>query len=142
MSDPSVTPSLPIIARVLTRAPPLLRVGTLIGIIGLGGATHAAGHDICWPTLAFKAVRFSAMQPPRLERKWTAVLAVDAGACEAASGSFTIGFSQLKENAPEIDFQARFIWQQPTVEVTLDFSADEAMERYWLDHVAPCACRE
>jgi hypothetical protein len=116
-------------------------VGLLAGGIGLVSATQAAGQQICRPVLAFEAVRFSEMQPPRMERTWTAVLSVDASRCVTTTGSFEIVFSRLKENAPELDFREPFIWRLPSVEVSVDFWSDEAVERYWLDNVAPCPCR-
>ena len=108
--------------------------------IGLTGATQAVAQPMCQPALAFREVRFSAMQPPTMERKWTAVLSVDASACATASGQFKILFSRLKENGPELDFRERFTWRPGQVEVSVDFWADEAVERFWLDTVAPCPC--
>jgi hypothetical protein len=92
--------------------------------------------------LAFKEVRFSEMQPPTLERKWTAVLSVDASRCATTSGRFEIVFSRLKENGIEIEFREQFMWRPDSVEVSVDFWADEAVERYWLDNVAACLCRD
>ena len=116
--------------------PPLLA-----GTIGLTAVTQAVGQPICRPALAFKEVQFSEMQPPSLERKWTAVVSVDASRCTPYSaGYFEIGFSRLKENGPEIEFRKQFIWSLPTVNVAIDFGADEAVERYWFDNVAPCPC--
>ena len=82
------------------------------------------------------------MQPPTLQRKWSATVSVDATRCaENARGTFEIGFSRLKENAPEMDFNERFNWQAPAVKVDVDFWADEAVERYWLGNIAPYPCR-
>jgi hypothetical protein len=53
-----------------------------------------------------------------------------------------LGFSRLKENGPELDFQQRFTWHAAAVPVSLDFAPDEAVESYWLDYVAPCSCRQ
>ena len=55
--------------------------------------------------------------------------------------SFEIVFSRLKENGLEIEFRQQFIWTPPAVTVSVDFWADEAVEQYWLDNVAPCPCR-
>jgi len=115
--------------------------GLLAGSIGLISVTQAAGQQTCRPALAFKEVRFSAMQPPTMERKWTAVVSVDASRCTTTSGRFGIVFSRLKENGPEIDFQEQFMWKPDLVEVSVDFWADEAVEGYWLTKVAPCPCR-
>ena len=81
--------------------------------IGLVGVTQAAGQPLCKPVLGFRDVRFSAMQPPTLERKWTAVLSVDASRCATTSGRFGILFTRLKENGMDIDFQEQFTWKAP-----------------------------
>jgi hypothetical protein len=116
--------------------------GLLAGSIGLIGVTQAAGQRTCRPALAFKEVRFSEMQPPKMERKWSAVLSVDASRCTTTSGQFGIAFSRLKETGPEVEFQERFTWKPALVEVSTVFGADEAVEGYWLDDVAPCPCRD
>ena len=115
-------------------------LGLLAGGIGLIGAAHA-GTDVCKPSLAVTDVGFSAMRPPTLERKWTAVVSVDASQCATTTGNFEIMFSRLKENGLEVDFHETFKWQPPAVNVTVDFWADEAVERYWLNNVAACPCR-
>ena len=114
----------------------------LAGTIGLTGVTQAVGQPICRPVLAFKEVRFSEMKPPTLERKWTAVLSVDASRCATTSGRFEIGFSRLKEIGTEIEFREQFMWQSDEVEVSVDFWADEAVKGYWLTNVAACPCRD
>ena len=126
----------------------LFMFGLLAGSIGLVTMTQANAQQTCRPALAFKEVRFSEMQPPALERKWTATVSVDASRCVANSaGYFEIVFSRLKENGPEIEFREEFTWLEfkwlpPSVEVGVDFWADEAVERYWLDNVTPCPCRD
>ena len=102
---------------------------------------QAAGQQACGPTLAFAEVQFSEMQPSTLERKWAAVVSVDASRCAANStGSFEIVFTRLKENGPELDFWERFAWQPPAVNVAVDFAADEAVQSYRIDTITPCAC--
>ena len=82
------------------------------------------------------------MQPPTLERKWSAVVSVDASRCATNSGgAFEIGFLRLKENGVDAEFRERFRWLPPAVKVDVDFWADEAVERYWFDNIAPCLCR-
>ena len=114
----------------------------LAAIIGLVSVTQAVGQPICRPALAFKEVRFSKMQPPTLERKWTAVLSVDASRCATTSGRFGIVFSRLKETGPDIDFQEQFVWKPDLVEVSVDFWADEAVAEYRLSNIAACPCRD
>ena len=103
---------------------------------------QAVAQQTCRPALAFKEVRFSEMQPPTLERKWTAVLSVDASRCATTSGPFGIVFSRLKEIGPEIEFQEQFVWEPDLVEVSVDFWADEAVAEYRLSNIAACPCRD
>jgi hypothetical protein len=78
-----------------------------------------------------------------MERRWTAVVSVDAARCAPNSGGyFEIGFARQKENGMEAEFQERFIWLPPSVEVSVDFWFDEAVEAYWLNRVEPCLCRD
>ena len=114
----------------------------LAGSTGLMSVTQALGEQTCRPALAFKEVRFSEMMPPTLERKWTAVLSVDASRCATASGRFEIAFSRSKEMGIEIEFREQFMWRPDSVDVAVDFSADEAVEGYWLNNVAACPCRD
>ena len=110
--------------------------------IGLVGAAQAAGQQTCRPALAIKQVRFSEMNPPTLERTWTAVLAVDASRCATASGHFEIVFSRAKEVGIDIEFREQFTWRPDAAEASVDFWADEAVEKYWLGNVAACPCRD
>ena len=110
------------------------------GSIGLMGVTQAVGEPICKPALAFTKVQFSAMQPPTLERKWTATVSVDASRCATTAGYFDVGFSRLKENGIEIEFREQFIWSSPSVTIGLDFWADEAVASHWIDSVQACPC--
>ena len=91
--------------------------GLLAGSIGLISVTQAVGQQTCRPALAFKEIRFSEMQPPTMERKWTAVLSVDASRCATTSGRFEIVFSRLKENGARdrvpgaVHVEARIRWK-------------------------------
>jgi hypothetical protein len=113
----------------------------LASAIGIVSAIQAAGQQACRPALAVGHVELSPMRPPTLERKWTAVVSVDASGCATNSqGHFDIVFSRLKETGPDIEFRQRFMWRTPSVTVEVDFWADEAVQGYWLDNVAPCPC--
>jgi hypothetical protein len=113
----------------------------LAGIIGLTSVTQTVGRPLCGPLLAFKEVHFSRMQPPTLHRKWTATVSVDASRCAANSaGYFEIVFKRLQEIGPDLEFRERFMWLPPAVNMGVDFSAVEAVERYWIDNVTPCPC--
>jgi hypothetical protein len=117
--------------------------GLLAGAVGVLGVTQALGHQACKPALSFKEVQFSEMQPPTLERKWTAIVSVDASHCAANSaGYFEIVFSRLKEIGPEVEFREQFVWMAPSVKVGVDFWADEAVERFWIESITPCSCAD
>ena len=121
----------------------------LATIIGLIGVRQAIGENLCRPELTINEVEFSAMTPSTLERTWSAVVAVDASACtENSKGYFEMVFTRLSENAPDLEFHKQymwsapsFVWQVPSVGVGLAFAADEAVGRYWIENISPCACR-
>ena len=121
--------------------------GLLAGIIGIVSMTQAVGQQLCRPALSFTDVNFSKMQRPTLERKWSAVVGVDASQCVANSaGYFEIVFLRSKEMGIEIEFREEFKWlgfqgSQPSVKVEVNFWADEAVERYWFGDITPCPCR-
>lgn len=119
--------------------------GLLAAMVGLASLTQAVGEPLCKPTLAFKDVQFSPMQPPTMERKWTATVTVDASRCVANSaGYFEILFSRLKETGPDIDFRVELMWFSsewvPPLKVEVDFWADEAVDGFWFDNITPCPC--
>ena len=117
------------------------RFGVIVGAIVLAGASHALAEASCRPTLAFKHVAFSPMQPPTMQRTWTAVVAVDASRCAADSrGHFEIVFTRLQEFGPDSESSEEFTWAAPEVTVSVDFAPSEAVERYRIDVVAPCPC--
>ena len=62
---------------------PLCMFGVLAGIAYLMSVTQVLGQQVCKPSLAFKEVHFSEMQPPTLKRTWTAVVSVDTAGCAA-----------------------------------------------------------
>jgi hypothetical protein len=70
-----------------------------------------------------------------MERTWSATLSVDASRCATTSGRFEILFSRSKENAPEDEFVEPFTWKAGSVEISVNFWADEAVEGYWLRSV-------
>jgi hypothetical protein len=114
--------------------------GLLVGLISLIGVTQAVSEQTCKPVLVFKDVQFSEMQPPTLVRRWTAIMSVDASSCATTVGYFEVGFSRLKETAPELEFREQFIWSAPSVKIAVEFAADEAVEAYWIDKVYACPC--
>jgi hypothetical protein len=111
--------------------------------LGSAAVTASVGAGPCKPELTIKEVHFSEMQLPTMERKWTAVVSVDASRCAAnAAGYFEIVFDRLLEIGPDLEFREQFIWLPPSVEIGVDFGAYEAVERYRIDNVTPCACRD
>ena len=117
--------------------------GLLASAIVLLGMAQAVGQQVCRPTLAVTEVKFSKWQLPSMERRWTAVVTVDVSRCAVNSGGyFEMGFSRLKENGMELEFREQFVWLPPSVLVGVDFWADEAVERYWVDNITPCTCRD
>jgi hypothetical protein len=113
----------------------------LAGVIGGAGLTQAFGQPSCRPNLAFKDVAFSAMQPPTMQRKWTAVVSVDASRCAMGSnGSFEIVFTRLQEFGPDTEFSDAFIWVAPEVTVSVSFAPTEAVQDYRIGRITPCTC--
>ena len=113
----------------------------LAGAIALASLAHAFGQPPCRPMLAFKDVAFSQMQPPTMQRKWTAVVSVDASRCAAnSSGAFEIVFTRLQEFGPDTEFSETFVWTGPEVFVSVTFAPTEAVQDYRIGRIAPCAC--
>jgi len=101
----------------------------------------AASASICKPALAFKDVKFSAVNRETMIRTWTATVQVDASRCASSGGSFEVFFTRQKENAPEVDFTERFEWKPDAIEVAVDFWADEAVEDYRITRITECSCQ-
>jgi len=115
-------------------------LATTIGVIGV---TQAIGEDLCGPALALNKVQFSEMTPPTLERKWTAIVSVDASRCQKnSSGYFEIDFTRISEVAPDLEFRERYAWRPPSVKVAVNFAANEAVELYRVENITSCACRD
>ena len=105
-------------------------------------AQQAVGQPVRRPSLAFSGNQFSEMQPPTLQRKWTAVVSVDASRCAMNSaGHFEICFKRLGNRGRYRIFE-EFVWLPPSVASPADFWADEAVERYWITNVSTCPCGE
>jgi hypothetical protein len=104
--------------------------------------TQASAQQTCKPALAITEVHYSGMQPPKLQRTWTAVLSVDASSCLTSSGHFEIAYAMEKENAPDFQFREQFMWKPGSVKVSREFWADEAVAAYRVDNIAPCPCRK
>jgi hypothetical protein len=111
-------------------------------LFGLTGITQATAKPACRPVLAIKSTHLGEMQLPTGERKWTAIVSVDAARCTTTAGYFELGFVRAKEGVVEVGFREQFIWSSPSVIVGLDFWADESVDAVWLDKIDSCPCRE
>jgi hypothetical protein len=112
----------------------------LVASLMLGLATPATAEFACRPALTFKDVQFSKAQ--NRQRKWTATLTVDASRCAATTGQFEIKFVRLKEFGPDRVFTEEFRWTPGSVEASLNFWWDEAVQDYWIGNVEPCECAD
>jgi hypothetical protein len=128
------------VALIAVQGWPLVRTYVGTPSIARAGATEIAAAPVCKPALSFEEARLSPMQPPTLERKWTATVVVDASRCAITAGAFEVGFSRMKENSMTVKFREQFIWSAPSVVIGLDFSADEAVEAYWIESIEECPC--
>jgi hypothetical protein len=108
----------------------------------LSAATQSVAQQACKPVLEIKETRLSAMKPLTLERRWVAELSVDASQCASQAGRFQIGFTRLTEGGPDLQFTETFDWRSGTLEVSIDFRADEAVQDYWIANVDQCPCRQ
>jgi hypothetical protein len=114
---------------------------SLAALCLLSGATQSVAQQACKPVLEIKETRLSAMKPPTLERRWVAELSVDASPCAAQAGRFQIGLTRLTEGGPDLQFTETFEWRPGTLEVSINFWPDEAVQDYWIANVVPCPCR-
>src|SRR5215475_12330359 len=91
--------------------------GIAASALGVASVAPVNGDPLCHPKLAVTDVQFSGMIPPTLERKWTAIVSVDASRCQPnSSGYFEIVFARLSETAPDLEFRERYAWRPPSVE--------------------------
>jgi hypothetical protein len=114
----------------------------LASLAVLVSGTSLAANPACQPTLTIKDVSYSNFSPAtNLKRYWKANIVVDASRCASASGLFALGFLRAAENAPDLKFLEPFVWHAGETKVRVEFSADEAVESYWIAEVASCRCR-
>jgi len=120
---------------------PLRTSGFLAGLLVLFGITNAFCQPVCRPALKVKDVAFSQMQPPTMQRKWTARVSVDASHCAANStGTFEIVFTRLQEFGPDSEVSENFVWAAPDVAVAVTFAPTEAVQDYRIGRVTACRC--
>jgi hypothetical protein len=107
------------------------------------GVTPAIAQNLCRPTLTINDALLSPIEPPNLQRKWSAIVTADASECAVNSGGFfDIVFTRLSENAPDLEFRQRFAWSPFSVNVAIDFAVDEAVGQYRIENVTACVCRD
>src|SRR5262249_17354538 len=109
--------------------------------LGVTSISPVTGQPSCRPTLTVADVQFSAMIRPTLERKWTAIVSVDASLCQpSSSGYFEIFFTRLSELGPDLEFRERYAWRPPSVEVAVIFAANEAVQQFRVENITSCVC--
>jgi hypothetical protein len=120
------------------RSASLVLACTVLLLAIAADAAVGAAAPICKPELAFKDVKFSAVDRETMIRMWSATVVVDASRCASTAGSFEILFTRQKENGPEVDFTERFEWRPGAVDVSVEFWADEAVESYRATGITAC----
>jgi hypothetical protein len=114
----------------------------LAAAITLIGVLPAIAQNFCRPTLTINEGLLSPIER-NLSRKWTAIVTANTTDCAVDSGGFfDIVFTRLSENAPDLEFRQRFAWSPFSVNVAIDFAADEAVGQYRIENVTPCVCRD
>jgi hypothetical protein len=115
--------------------------GIATSALGPASIVPVNGDPLCRPELAVTDVHFSEMIPPTLERKWTAIVSIDATGCQTdSSGYFDIIFTRLSENAPDLEFSERFAWRPPSIDVAVNFAANEAVQHFRVENITSCVC--
>jgi hypothetical protein len=130
-----------IISALFSVHPSQRSVACAVVLLAIAGASNALPTPICKPSLTIGNVRFSDTHPETMVRTWSATVSADASRCASRAGRFEIMFTRQKENAPEIDFTEPFEWRPGSIDVSVDFWADEAVEGYRPTGIAECPCR-
>ena len=112
---------------------------SLAALCTLLNAAQVVAGPVCRPTLAVKEDVFSGVVNSR--RVWTASINIDATRCATTSGQFSVRFVRLAENAPDLTFTEPFIWSLGQKSVAVEFWANEAVHKYWVEEVGACPCR-
>src|SRR5438105_4516087 len=74
--------------------------GIVASTLGVVSVVPVTGHPLCRPTLNVTGVQFSKMIPPTLERKWTAVVSLDAFSVRNGIRTLRDFFLAAKGNRP------------------------------------------
>jgi hypothetical protein len=111
----------------------------LAGTAALFSATQTNGETLCRPTLTFEQARLA--ETRGLQRRWSAVVTVDASECATTSGRFFVNVVRLKEMTPDLLFSEEFTWNRGRIEISVELWLDEAVLNYWIGYVPMCPCR-
>jgi hypothetical protein len=115
--------------------------GIAASALGVASVAPVNGNPLCHPKLTVTDVQFSEMIPPTLERKWRAIVSIDATGCQTdSSGYFDIIFTRLSETAPDLEFSERFAWRPPSIDVAVNFAANEAVQHFRVGNITSCIC--
>ena len=115
----------------------------LAGPLVFGPAATVLADVTCKPVLSFRNVR--EIRPPILQIApwtWTASIVADTRFCATGSGSFEIDFIRTKENSAELQFTEKLRWRAGQFEVSIELTADKAIQESRIGFVAPCVCRD
>jgi hypothetical protein len=97
----------------------------------------------CKPLLTVKTVReIRPSSTPLQPWLWRATIVADSTYCAATQGAFEIDFIRTKEDAPDLQFTAKFRWASREFDVTIALALDESIHEYRIGFIAPCLCRE
>jgi hypothetical protein len=125
------------VALIAAQRWPFTRITTNVASVFMSRAQAA---PVCRPKLAVTRARLSEMRPPSMERRWTATITADASRCASKAGYFDLGILREKENSYPLEFREQVIWMEPSSLISVDLSADEAVDLAWIDTVQLCPC--
>jgi hypothetical protein len=114
----------------------------LLACLCAAAATSASAAITCKPLLAIKNVREIRNSPVPQPWTWQATITADASYCATRSGQFEIDVIRIKEYAPDVQFTEKYRWSAGQFDVSIELTADEAIDDYRIGFVAPCVCRE
>ncbi|MBX9774708.1 MAG: hypothetical protein K2Y71_09865 [Xanthobacteraceae bacterium] len=106
-------------------------------------AVPALATITCKPLLTIKNVReLRASTMPPQPWTWRATIVADASYCATQSGWFEVDAIRIKEYAPDVQFTEKYRWTAGQFDVSIELTADEAINDYRIGFIAPCVCRE
>jgi hypothetical protein len=123
---------------------PLCRVAltALLACVFAAPAMPTLATITCKPLLAIKNVREIRTSTMPQPWTWRATIIADASYCATRSGPFEIDVIRIKEYAPDVQFTEKYRWNAGQFDVSIELTADEAIDDYRIGFIAPCVCRE